>query len=138
MEQKTKTKTILNKIRKAIPTVFLVVYIGTWLSLVMSLNGVISGDEYLSSEFRFNTSKLTAYVVIGGNLAIILFTWMIVRMCVTPDATHRYRIKKLEREVEELNDRLAELESRSCGCDGEEKEKEVSDNQIVENPQTNP
>lgn len=140
MEQKTKTetKTILNKIRKAIPTIFLVVYIGTWLSLVMSLNGVIRGDEYLSSEFRFNTSKLTAYVVIGGNLAIILFTWMIVRICVTPDATHRFRIKALERKVEELNDRLAEMESRSCGCDRKEKEEEVPDTQIVEDPQTDP
>ena len=134
MEQRTKE--ILNTIRKYIPSIFLAVYLAGWLSLVASLSGVFRGEELLADDLIFSPSKVTAYLIIAGNLTLILFTWAMVRLCFTPDATHRYRIFKLEERLEELNDRLIELESRS-GCP-EEKEKEICGAQCTETPKTDP
>lgn len=99
-----RTKVWLNRIRKAIPIIYLAIYIPVWVVFVRSLDDVVSGEKYLMPEFEYNLSQLTAYFEI---VMLALFIWIgyvLIKKVFTPDRSLRYRIARLERELSFMKD----------------------------------
>ena len=99
-----RTKMWLNRIRKAIPIIYLAIYIPLWVMFVRSLADVVSGEKYLMPEFEYNLSQLTAYFQI---VMLAVFTWIgyvLIKNVFTPDRSLRYRIVRLERELSFMKD----------------------------------
>lgn len=110
-----RTKVWLNRIRKAIPIIYLAIYIPVWIVFVRSLDDVVSGEKYLMPEFEYNLSQLTAYFHIVMLAVFIWIGYVLIKKVFTPDKTLRYRIARLERELSFMKDRVG---SQSDMLDG--------------------
>lgn len=107
---KATTKIWVNRIRKAIPWIYLIVYGAVWIAFTDSLKDVTSGDSLLRPEFEYNLSQLTAYFQIVMLAVFILILFFLLRYVFARDCMKGYRIKMLEKEVDRLK---ARIESQS-------------------------
>lgn len=101
-----RTKVWLNRIRKAIPIIYLAIYIPVWVVFVRSLADVVSGEKYLMPEFEYNLSQLTAYFQIVMLAVFIWIGYVLIKQVFTPDRSLRYRIARLESELSFMKDTL--------------------------------
>lgn len=97
-----RTKKILRKICKAIPTVYLAIYVCVWISFVYATHDVASGDKLLMPEYLLNQSQITVYIWyiwLAGSIGV---SWLLIRAVCNPNRAILYRVDMLEKKLNEM------------------------------------
>lgn len=100
-----RTKKILRRICKAIPTVYLAIYVCVWISFVYATQDVANGDKLLMPEYLLNQSQLTVYIWyiwLAGSIGV---SWLLIRYICNPN-------KSLQSQIDMMEKRLKEMESK--------------------------
>ena len=97
-----RTKKILRKICKAIPTVYLAIYVCVWISFVYATQDVASGDKLLMPEYLLSQSQITVYIWyiwLAGSIGV---GWLLIRSICNPNRDILCRMDMLERKLNEM------------------------------------
>lgn len=108
-EKQRRTLTLL---RKSVPWIFLAIYGWCWSVSLRLTADVINGVYFLPDDQIFSNAVLTCYVMNICLLGIILLAFVLVRKCFAPDTFQSYKIKELQKEVNELHERISGLDDR--------------------------
>lgn len=97
-----RTKKILRRICKAIPTVYLAIYVCVWFSFVYATQDVATGDKLLMPEYLLNQSQTTVYIWyiwLAGSIGV---GWLLIRAACNPNKDIHNRMDMLERKLNEM------------------------------------
>ena len=111
-----RTKKILRRICKAIPTVYLAIYVCVWFSFVYATQDVATGDKLLMPEYLLSQSQTTVYIWyiwLAGSIGV---GWLLIRAACNPKKDILYRIDMLEKKLNEMESN--ERESNEGNSEG--------------------
>ena len=101
-----RTKKILRRICKAIPTVYLAIYVCVWITFVYATQDVASGDKLLMPEYLLNQSQTTVYIWyiwLAGSIGV---SWLLIRAICNPNRAILYRMDMLEKKLNEMESKM--------------------------------